>query len=93
MAKWKLSLTIPGASEDDIARGIAAAVAVFKEAGAIPYEAAAAIFKMLGEREDLDDREAWLTGVWQDAEAAAKKTAGVTGAKAETGATRLSCCP
>jgi hypothetical protein len=33
----------------------------------------------LAKREDLDDREAWLTGVWQDAEATAKRAAGVTG--------------
>jgi hypothetical protein len=93
MTGWKLSLMIPGASEADIARGIATAEAVFNEAGAIPYEAAAAFFKMLGEREDLDEREAWLTGVWQDAEAAAKKLPASPARRPKHGATPSSCCP
>jgi hypothetical protein len=76
MAKWKLSLTIPGASEDEIARGVAAAQQVFDDAGAIPFEAASAIFKRDGEIDDLSEREAWLTGVWDDADTAAQKAAG-----------------
>jgi hypothetical protein len=75
MTAWKLSLTIPGASEDEIARGLAAAQAVFDDAGAIPSEAAAAIFKRDGEIEDLSEREDWLVDVWCDAERAAFFTA------------------
>jgi hypothetical protein len=36
MAGWKLSLMIPGASEADIARGVAAAKTVFDAASAVP---------------------------------------------------------
>jgi hypothetical protein len=71
MTGWKLSLTLPGASEEEVARGIAAAQAVFDAAGAIPFEAAAAIFKREGEIEDLSEREDWLVDVWCDAERAA----------------------
>jgi hypothetical protein len=60
----KLLIQIPGASELEIGRGIAAAQKVFDEAGTTPHEAAAASFKRDGEAEELTDREAEIAHLW-----------------------------
>ena len=73
--RWRLTLTIEGASEDDLSRGIAAAKQVFESEGAIPFEAASAIFKRDGEIDPLTEREDWLVSIWNDAERAAYQAA------------------
>jgi hypothetical protein len=70
---WRLSLRTDGATDSEIAAGLAAAQAVFDKAGVIPFDAAAAIFKRDGEREDLTDSEVALVHLWEYAEEAASQ--------------------
>jgi hypothetical protein len=67
----RLLVHIKGATDQDLERAVAAAWQVFEDARTHPYEAAAAIFKMEGETEDLTDSENALVHLWHSAETAA----------------------
>jgi hypothetical protein len=67
----RLLVHIKGATDQDQERAVAAAWQVFEEARTYPYEAAAAIFKMEGETEDLTAKENALVHLWHSAETAA----------------------
>jgi len=72
----RLLVHIKGAMGQDLERAVAAAWQVFEEARTHPYEAAAAIFKMEGETEDLTANENALVHLWHSAETAAVAAGG-----------------
>ena len=74
----KLLLNIPGATQAEIERGLAAAQAVLNQGGVTPYEAAAGYFArdgwdVSGFSEDAVPTDAQLraAGLWEDADVAA----------------------
>ena len=73
-SEWELSLTVTDVDQETLARGLAAAKAVFDDAGVLPSEAAAAIFKLECEVEELTPRESAFADVWARAERAALET-------------------
>lgn len=74
----KLTIIIDGATDEELARGHAAAMAVFAAAGVTPLEAATACFKQEDESDDpppltapeCDAAEAWRSAAYAAAEAA-----------------------
>ena len=72
----RLLVHIKGATDQDLERAVAAAWQVFEDARTHPYEAAAAIFKMEGETEDLTANENALVHLWHSAETAAVAAGG-----------------
>lgn len=61
-----LRLTVPGASEADIARGLVAARRHFEQRGVTPYTAAYALFYLEGEYDVPKEAYAWAKA-WCDA--------------------------
>lgn len=74
--RMRLLVHIKGATDQDLERAVAAAWQVFEDARTHPYEAAAAIFKMEGEMEDLTAKENALVDLWHSAESAAATAGG-----------------
>ena len=72
----RLLVHIKGATDQDLERAVAAAWQVFEDARTHPYEAAAAVFKMEGETEDLTANENALVHLWHSAETAAVAAGG-----------------
>lgn len=66
-----LLLDVKGATDEELARGLAAAREIFDAAGATPYEAAVARFKRDGEMDEMTDREARIADLWDIADEAA----------------------
>ncbi len=74
----KLTIIIDGATEEELARGHAAAMAVFEAAGVTPLEAATAAFKQEDESDDpppLTELESKAAYAWGDAAYAAAEAA------------------
>jgi hypothetical protein len=69
--RGKLALKVTAADAADILRGLATAEAIFKKLGVDPFFAAAAMFKMHGEQDDLSPRDLTLIRLWELAEQAA----------------------
>lgn len=63
-----LELQVKGATEADLARGVAAGLEVFARYGTTPSEAAAARFKIEGEWEPVSEREASIGHVCDEAQ-------------------------
>jgi hypothetical protein len=72
----RLLVRIDGATDQDLERAVAAAWQVFEKARTHPFEAAAAIFKMEGETEDLTATDNALVHLWRTAETAATAAGG-----------------
>ena len=66
-----LTLRADGASDEELARGLAAARAVIEAAATTPLAAASARFTRDCEMEELTDEENRICCVWDDAEEAA----------------------
>ena len=78
-----LKLSVPTATAEEVDRGLAAAVAVFRQARIHPIDAAAGAFAregwdMGGFVGDIDDKELEAARVWDDANAAARQAACAT---------------
>lgn len=69
----QLRIEIKGATDEELAHGLAAAKAVFASAGVEPLASATALFKMEGEQEELSEDEGWLADLWIEADEAAAK--------------------
>jgi hypothetical protein len=81
-ASIQLALNVPGASVDEIERGVLAAIAVLASAGMNPYDAARASFQLDGygqylsedgaiSEDSMTDEEVHICRVWDEAEEAA----------------------
>ena len=71
-----ITITVEGAKAEEIARGIAAAQAVFDRAGITPDQAAAARFNVegwdiKGFTDPISGEDLAICGVWDEADAAA----------------------
>lgn len=64
----ELKFVIEGATAEEIARGEAAAWAVFETAGVSPWVAARAVFKQEGEMGGMLPGEGELAELWREAE-------------------------
>lgn len=69
----QLRIEIEGATDEELARGLAAAKAVFASAGVGPLACAVALFKLEGEQEQLTEDDGWLADLWIEADEAAAK--------------------
>ena len=70
MRKYDIELNFfaAGATDEEMARGEAAAWAVFEAAGVNPWVAAAAAFKQEGDWESITNEEGDLAELWREAE-------------------------
>jgi hypothetical protein len=71
MTDHTLRVHIDGASPEELARGVEAALQTFSNAGVTAFAAAAVVFKMEGEQEDLSEEDNKLVHLWNDASRAA----------------------
>lgn len=63
-----LILEIPGATSEELQRGLRAAAEFFESEGIHPVAAAAARFKVEGQRDDLSDQEIAAHHAWEQAQ-------------------------